>query len=622
MDASHLVSRKGKSQAEIEALEVTEGNRQTEWEKPSFVAELFMGNLRNASLFPYNLDSHLDPAEEKRQEEFLQRLLKFARENIDGDKIDQDGQIPDSIMKGLAEVGAFGMKIPREYGGLGLSQRNYLRALSIICEFDASTAALLSAHQSIGVPQPLKLFGTPEQKKKWMPGLAAGKVSAFALTEPDVGSDPARLSTYAKLSADGSHYILNGTKIWCTNGYIADLIVVMAQTEPDPAHPKKKQITAFVIEKGTPGYEVAYRSRFLGLGGIQNAVLKFHDVKVPKENILWAPGRGLRLALATLNAGRLSIPAVSIGATKTCITEARIWGSERTQWGKPVGQHEAGQKKLADLVSQLHAMESITYLASDWVDRDSHDIRLEAAMAKLFCSETAYRIIDETLQFKGGRGYERALSLKGRGERPFPVERLLRDGRINMIVEGTSEILRLYIAREALDRHLKLAGDLLNPRASIGKKIATLFKAGAFYAAWYPWQWLGQLLAFSPVDFSVGRLGKHLRYARRTSHRLARTTFHLMLRHGPGLEKRQLQLFRLVDIATLLFAMSASIARARALQKKGQADAVAVADLFCQDARQKIAESFKNIRRNSDSTVRQVAKGVLEGRMKWLEQSL
>ncbi len=610
--AETFIDEKNRNRDEVEAMEVAEAARESDWERPSFVADLFMGKLRSAAVLPYPFQ---DPEDRKIGDAYVQKLEAFVKANVDAERIDREGQIPDAVMKGLAELGAFGMKIPKEYGGLGLSQVNYNRALAMVSGYCGSTAATLSAHQSIGVPQPLLLFGTESQKKQYLPQFAHGAVSAFALTEPEVGSDPARLSTVATPVDGGNAYLLNGRKLWCTNGAIADIMVVMAQTPSVVVKGReKKQITAFIVDKKMPGFRVVHRCRFLGLNGIQNALLEFKDVKVPKENILWGAGKGLKLALITLNAGRLTLPAGCIGGIRNVITCAREWGNERKQWGAPVGKHEPGAAKIASMSATLLAMESITWMAGVWVDRETQDIRLEAAMAKLFCSMRSHQLIDECLQLRGGRGYETETSLKGRGEKAFPVERWLRDSRINQIVEGTNEILRLFISREALDKHLGVAGDLLNPKAGIGRKITTLFRAAAFYGLWYPRQWLS--CCPWPFYAGLGPLGKHMRYVSRTSHRLARATFHQMVKYGPGLEKKQMQLGRLVDIATELFAMAATIGRAHSGK---EANVREVAVVFCREARHRIESSFRELRCNNDRAHNHLAKKVLGGELTWQE---
>lgn len=622
-----VLSAKGKNAEELAALEVAEDSREQEWQQPSFMAELFMGKLRVNQVMPYSEQSAED---RKLGDEFLVRVGKFLKEKLDADAIDETGVIPPETMKGMAELGLFGMKIPKEYGGLELSQVNYNRVLAMVSGHCGSTAALLSAHQSIGVPQPLRYFGTDEQKKKYLPRFAKGEVSAFALTEPEVGSDPAQMSTTATLTEDGNHYVLNGTKLWCTNGAIADVLVVMAKSPPKMVNGReRKQITAFIVEKGMPGFEVVHRCRFMGLNGIQNALLKFTNVKVPKENVIWGEGKGLRLALITLNAGRLSLPAGAIGGMRQCLNIARIWGNERKQWGAAVGVHEAGASKLGWISSHLFATEAITWLAGAWVDRKSNDIRLEAAVAKIFASEHCQNAVDQTLQLRGGRGYERSTSLRARGEKAWPVERMLRDCRINMIVEGTSEILRLFVAREALDHHLRVAGDVLNGKLPMGRRLFAAAKAGLFYAWWYPLQWLGPFVdwAFFPRFAGLRALGAHLRYAMRASRKLARTLFHQMALNGPRLEKRQLQLMRVVTIGTDLFAIAATVGRAKTMMAEAKSDAekksiYSVADLFCREARARIEENFRSMGKNQDSAQRKVAKQILAGDVQWLEKDI
>ncbi len=612
--AQTFIDERTRNKEEVEALEVAEAARETTWEHPSFVGDLFLGKLRLESVLPYPVQTDED---RKTGDAFLAKLDTFLKENLDGDQVDRDSKIPDKVMQGLAQLGCFGMKIPKEYGGLGLSQVNYNRALALVNEYCGSTTALLSAHQSIGVPQPLLVFGTDAQKKKYLPRFAKGAVSAFALTEPEVGSDPARLSTTATPSEDGSYYILNGTKLWCTNGVIADHLVVMAQTPSLFIKGKeRKQITAFIVDKDMPGFEVIHRCKFMGLNGIQNGLLRFNNVKVPQENIIWGLGKGLKLALTTLNAGRLSIPACCIGSVRSVIRECREWGNSRSQWGSPIGKHEPGAQKLASMSANLYAMEAITWMSGAWVDRGTQDIRLEAAMAKLFCSLRSHEMIEQGVQMRGGRGYETYASLKARGERPFAMERLLRDSRINQIVEGTNEIMRLFIAREALDKHLEVAGDVLNPRLPLSTRLTALFKAGLFYAWWYPKQWLSP--SYWPLHAGHGQLGKHLRWTKRTAHKLARTTFHLMVWHGPKLEKKQIQLGRIVDIATDLFAMSATLGRALTVPAPRSQE---LASVFCEEAKQRIHSNFKAIQSNFDAETYRLGTHVLKGELTWQEST-
>ncbi len=597
---------------EQEAREVAEAAREKDWQAPSFVRELFEGNFRLDLVHPF---PQPDPADLARAKPFMEQLERFMRERVDSDKIDRDGKIPPEIVKGLGEIGAFGIKIPTEYGGLGLSQYSYTHAVGLVTSQDGNLTALLSAAQSIGVPTPLKLFGTPDQKKRYLPRLARGAVSAFALTENHVGSDPAALSTTATLSQDGRHYILNGEKLWCTNGTIAELMVVMAKTGP-------KKITAFIVEANWPGVEVVQRLHFMGLKALENGIIRFTNVKVPVENVLWGEGKGLKLALITLNTGRLTLPASAVAGAKRALEIVRRWAAERVQWGQPIGKHDAIAQKVGRMAADIFAMEAVSDLASLMADRGNADIRLEAAMAKMWNTEVGWRIVDDTLQIKGGRGYETADSLRSRGERPDPVERMMRDYRINLIFEGSSEIMRLFIAREAVDTHLKLAGDLIDPKAPMGKKIQALLKSGAYYAYWYPKLWLG--LGWLPQYGEFGALATHVRFAARSSRRLARTLFHCMVRFGPKLEKRQAVLGRLVEIGAELLAITAACSRALAMAKQDPTNPgpVQLADLFSRHARRRVEEKFAAVFDNDDVRTYEVAQQVLRNEHTWMETGM
>ena len=602
-----------------ESRDVAEGAREARWEKRSFMKELFGGRLSLELVHPH---PEQDPDEAARAAPFLERIRQFAEEHVDGDAFDREGWVPDSVLKGLAELGAFGIKIPREYGGLGLSQTSYNRALALVASRCASTSAFLSAHQSIGVPTPLVLFGTEEQKRKYLPRAAGGELSAFALTERMVGSDPANMSTFAEPSEDGTHYILNGEKLWTTNGPRADLLVVMARTPAREGVKGKRPISAFIVESAWPGVEVGHICSFMGLNGISNGILHFRDVKVPKENLLWGEGLGLKLALITLNTGRLALPAFCTAAGKGLLRTCRKWAAERVQWGAPVGKHDAVAQMLGRMAAETYAMDAVVELAAAMSGLGTLDIRLEAATAKLWHSEKAWELVDDAVQIRGGRGYETADSLRQRGEDPAPVERCMRDARINLIFEGSSEIMRLFIAREAVDEHLAVAGAAIDPRVPMAKRVAAFLKAGLHYAFWYPRRWLGW--GRWPRYQAFGPLAGHMRYADRTSRKLARTLFHAMLRFGPKLERRQAVLGRLVDIGGDLFVMTASCVRAmkRLRDEPGDRTPLELADAACKLARRRINAHFKAVFRNDDTDIYKVARGAMADRYAWLEEGI
>jgi len=600
---------------ELEAREVAEQAREQKWEQRSFARSLFEGRLDLGLVHPH---PRSDPEEQERAAPFLAAIEDFARDNIDGDQIDRDGWVPQEVLDGLADLGAFGIKIPRKYGGLELSQLSYNRALAIVASRCGSTGAFLSAHQSIGVPGPLLKFGSDEQKDRYLPRLAKGSLSAFALTEADVGSDPANMGTTAVLSEDGSHWVLNGEKLWTTNGPRADIIVVMASTPAAPGK-SRRPITAFIVETEWEGVETIHECSFMGLKGLSNGVLKFTNVKVPRENLLWGEGKGLKLALITLNTGRLALPAFCAAAGKASLEMCRDWAGSRVQWGRPVGRHDALAQMLAKMSADTFAMEAVVELTSGMADAKTFDIRLEAAIAKMWATETGWDLINDALQVRGGRGYETHESLLSRGDTPYPIERYVRDMRINTIFEGSSEIMRLFIAREAVDTHLSIAGDLVNPKASLGAKFKTLFKAGAHYAWWYPTRFFGWSLW--PRYREFGSLAHHLRFVSRTSRRLARSTFHAMVRLGPALEQRQAVLGRIVDVGAELFVMTACVVRAQYLAERGtdERGATALADLYCRQARRRIGDRFDVLFYNDDRAAYGIAERLLDGEFEWLE---
>jgi alkylation response protein AidB-like acyl-CoA dehydrogenase len=591
--------------------EVAEAAREEGWQGAGFLRDVFLGKFEIGLIHPFPVAG----TERPEFKAFYTAFEAFLREKVDPVAIDESGEYPPEVIDGLRALGAFGMKIPAEYGGLGMNQVEYGKVMQLLGSYDANLTALLSAHQSIGVPQPLKIFGSDALKKKYLPRIARGAISAFALTETVVGSDPARLTTTAELSPDGQHYVLNGSKLWCTNGTIAELLVVMARD------PKTEAISAFVVEAAWPGVEVTHRCRFMGLRALANAALRFTDVKIPKENLIGQEGRGLKIALTTLNTGRLSLPAAVVGGTKVALELSRKWSAARAQWGQAIGKHEAIGVKLADMAATVFAMESVSDLAQALADKKGYDIRLEAAAAKEWNTVQAWRLLDETMQIRGGRGYEKERSLEARGEAPVSVERWMRDARINLIFEGSSEIMHLFMAREAVDKHLQVAGALVDPRVPAAKKLAALPRVAAFYAAWYPGLWLRGL--FAPRHAEFGPLAKHLRFVERASRKLARSVFHGMVVFGPKLEKRQAFLFRCVDVANELLAMAASCSRAEALRRAGRAEAGRageLADHVCRTSQRTVKARFAALWSNDDAAAYALGRSVLAGEHGWLEQ--
>ncbi len=610
--AASVIDTSKMSKGQREALELTEASRDPLDDRGSFASNLFVGRYDFERIHPFPEQSAEDRAAGS---PFLQKLGAYLREHVDPDEIDRTGEIPQNNIDDLFAMGAFGVKIPTQYGGLGLSQVNYGRAAMLLGSWDANLTALVSAHQSIGVPQPLLLFGTEEQKKKYLPRVARKEISAFALTEWNAGSDPANMSLRADPTEGGSAFILNGEKLWCTNLIKAGVLLVMAKTAPKIVNGKeRKQITAFIVDVDSPGLEITYRCHFMGLRALYNGVVKFTNVRVPRENMIAKEGQGLKVALTTLNTGRLTIPAACVGLSKRLLQICRKWAGERIQWGVPIGQHYAIAGKIAEMAGNVFAMEAMTFLTSSLVDRKAGDLRIETAMCKMWATETTWRLADEAMQVRGGRGYETAQSLAGRGEEPIPVERFLRDCRINLIFEGSSEIMRLFIAREALDPHLKVGGAIFNTQLPMSKRAKAVFTSGKFYAGWYPRQWLPGRAR--KIDNLHSDLVAHVNYAARTSKKLARGLFHAMARFGPKLDREQLLLSRFVGIATELFAISAtcSLAQSKIDNGASREEILSLANYFCRSARLRIDHHFAGTTDNVDRRGYELTQQLLAGK--------
>jgi len=602
---------------EREARQVAEAAREQEWKLPSFGKELFLGNYRLDLIHP---QPRLDAEATEKGERFLATLREFLENEVDPLQIERDAKIPDEVIEGFKRIGAMGMKVAEEYGGLGLSQVYYNRALAMVGVWHGSLGALLSAHQSIGVAEPLRMFGSEEQKREWLPRVARTDISAFLLTEPDVGSDPARVATSAE-PVDGG-YVLNGTKLWATNGAIADVVVVMARVPKSEGH--KGGISAFILDYSSDGVEVKHRNAFMGLRGIENSVTTLENVFVPSENLIGKEGWGLKIALSTLNTGRLALPAICVGQSKWATKIAREWSTERVQWGRPVGKHDAVAQKNAFIAASAFGLEAMLDVASRLADEKRNDVRIEAAIAKLYGSELGWKVLDELVQVRGGRGYETAESLKARGEKPIPVEQALRDMRINRIFEGSTEIMHLLIAREAVDQHLQVAGDILEAATPLGEKAKSAVAASAFYGKWLPKLVVGEGTKPKGYD-EFGDLAVHLRYAERSSRRLARSTFYAMGRWQAKLEQRQSFLGRIVDIGAELFAISAAVVYADTIARETpeRADSAReLADLFCAQAKRRADELFHKLWSNDDDAGYSTAMKLLDGRYTWLEEGI
>ena len=403
---------------------------------------------------------------------------------------------------------------------------------------------------------------------------------------------------------------------------MADVLVVMAKVPRSEGH--KGGITAFIVPSDTDGVVVEHRIEFMGLHGIENSQTRYTDVFVPAENVIGREGLGLKIALATLNTGRLALPAICAGVCKWATKIAREFASQRVQWGKPIGEHDEPAQRIAFIAATAYGLEAMLDVASRLADEKRNDVRIEAAIAKLYGSEMGWRVIDELMQVCGGRGYETAPSLQARGLRGVPVEQVLRDMRVNRIFEGSTEIMHLIIAREAMDQHLHVAGDLMESDLPLDRKAKALGKAGAFYATWYPKLAVGRGQA--PQSYaSFGELAGQMRFVERASRKLARSTFYAMARWQAGTEDHGAFLGRIVDIGAELFAISATVVYTQtALREHPEraAETQELAEAFCNQAQHRTERLFHELWDNADAPNHRLALDVLKGRHTWLEEGI
>ena len=439
-----------------------------------FAKALFFGKFKGELLYPYPT---LPADKQAAADEMAAKVRSYADAHIDHMKIDREARIPDNVVQGLADIGMYKLTIPPEYGGLGFGQQQYLKTMEILGGHDASVAVFVNAHHSIGV-RALCLFGSKEQQAKWLPGLYDGsKLCAFALTEPEAGSDAGNVQTVATPTEDGSAYILNGTKHYITNGGIAHILTVMART-PDPSNPKGK-VTAFLVTPDMPGFEVIEaRAEKCGIRGTATGKMRFTNMRVPKENILGQIGRGLQAALTVLNYGRVTFGATCTGHAKACIKAMTEHAKKRVQFQQPLSEFHLVQKKIAFAAAHCFAMEAATAECAAFIDRGAPDYMLETAILKVFATEHLWTIVNDTLQVYGGKGY-------------FcdqPIERWMRDARINTIGEGANDVLKAFIAVVGCrgpGMYLKsLQDDMLGGRWSLRKLGQSLGVVGKLAAPW------------------------------------------------------------------------------------------------------------------------------------------
>ncbi len=555
----------------------------------SFMKSLFCGVIPEEMLFPY---PEISKEERENTSMILESVREFCARNVDSAKIDRDARIPEAVIKGMKELGLFGMIIPTEYGGVGLSNASYVRVMQEVAGIDGSLAVTLGAHQSIGL-KGILLFGTEAQKKKYLPRLASGEqLAAFALTEPGAGSDAAGIQTKAQLSDDGDHYVVNGNKIWISNGEYADIFTVFARTTGADDPKTKPKITAFVVERAY-GVKNGPPEHKLGIRGSSTTEIFFEDVKVPVANVLGEAGRGFKVAMEVLNNGRLGLAAGCVGSSKQLVKMAIERVSERRAFGRSIGEFGMIKDKIARMMTDVYALESMTYLTAGMMDAKIHDYSLESAICKVFGSETLWRVVNETLQIAAGIGYMQE----------YPYERMLRDARINLIFEGTNEILRAFIA---------LAG-MQTP----GKQLAEVARAmrepikGFGLLSDFAIQRARSVLGRERLDRAHGALKRESVVFEEFTSQLGRQIDKVLRKHGKDIAEMQYTQRRIADLAIDLYGVAATISRTtRAIEKKGEDGARREIDLtasFCNAAEKRMQGVVSQFDKNDDELLKSIA---------------
>jgi len=548
------------------------------------VKSLFAGRIPEDTVFPY---PSIDPSEAETVAAFLDSFRAFARDRVDTRRIEREKAVPPEVIRGLAELGAFGMTIPEAYGGYGFSSSAYCRVTEEIGRTDASLGILIGGHQSIGL-KGLILFGTEEQKKKWLPRLATGEmIAAFALTEPGAGSDAAAIQATAAYDAATDTFVLNGSKHWISNGGFAEFFTVFAKDVALEAKDEHRRITAFVVTKDLGGVTPGKEEHKLGLKGSSTVPIQLENCRVPAFNVLGERGHGFKIAVEILNTGRTSLGAGCIGGSKVMIREAARLAMERRAFGSRVADFEMIRAKFARMVISTYALESMVYLTAGLVDRGLADYALEGACCKIFGTEAVWNTINDALQIAGGNGFME----------DYPFEKALRDSRVNMIFEGTNEILRVLVALSGMrdvGEDLQEVGRALKaPLSSLG--ILSEYAARKVRAYATP----ARLTRIAPSLAAQGELVA--KYSRAASGAVET----LLRKYGKGVIGKEYHQERLANVAIDLYACLAVLSRATAAiaarGAEGSADEVRVAKAFVEGAKYRIVAQLKEMDKNRDA---------------------
>ena len=600
----------------------------------SFMAGVFVGKPQFELLFPPD-----EPVEEREKgEAYCRKIEDFLRESVDPEEIERTAKIPDYVLKGLFRLGAFGMKIPEEYGGLGFSYTNYGRVLTLIASWSNILALTVAVPQSIGIAMPVLLFGNEDQKRKYLPYVAREVISAFALTEPLTGSDAANIQTEAVLDRSGTHFLVNGEKLWCTNGSIAGLITLIARVParkethdgktrwiPVPEGKDAHDLvhTAFILEMTSPGVVVHQRCQFEGCRGIENAHMRFTNARIPVENVIGEIGKGLKYALTILNVGRaISIPAICLGMAKQAWQPTLDRANSRMTFNKPLSMRHTQVMRTGRMAVDLFTMEALSLLVWHMADQKSYDIRIEAAIAKIFCSERTIQFLKDAQTIFGGMGYETADSKRARGEPAFLMEQLVRDAEMYRIGEGATDILRPFVAREGLNPHLERGRNYFEATQTPVRRFGELLKLTKYYFPWYMGQWKKNLLPQRP-GMNHPKVREKFRYLERVSRRLARVIFYTMAIHREDLQEDQGRQNRIETVGAGILAIAATALFAESRHRIYEDDEVwDLADEVYRTERNRIDRTIQELLHNDDHYSTAVGRKALDGQYSTLSHGV
>lgn len=574
-------------------------------QQPSFTRGIFAGVVLDSLLFPYPRPlEERDAGEARTVRRLIRGLAEMKGTLIDSARFDEEETIPEDVIRAFAELGMLGLTIPRKYGGLELSSSAYARVFETLSGIDASLAVLVGVHCGLG-SKAIVLHGNDEQKERYLPPLARGDfLAAYALTEPDVGSDAQNIKTTATLSKDGTQWRLNGRKIWIGNGHRAGVIATFAQAAVQRRGETVQRMTAFLIRPDMPGFKVVGTVHKLGIRGSTQAELSYEGLVVPADHLLGGVGRGFGVAVHVLNAGRLTLAAGCTGGTKRTLDEMTTYGEQRVQFGHPLNDFEITQRKLSRMASEIYASDSMLGILASLVDRGDNDFSLEAACAKVFASEMVWRAADDMVQLAGGRGYVK----------PYPYERNLRDARINRIFEGANEVLRIFIALNGVQAPAQALKEI---GSALRRPLRNLGLLGGYATSRVRLR-LGQT---STLDIQVhDRLKRHKEYFEKHVAELGAGTDRAIMRHREKIVDRQLVLERLANMAIDLFATACVIARTQSLIDERGVERcereIGLCDLFCVEAGRRFRgnrQMLDSREEDVDQVRRDVATAVREG---------